>query len=284
MFHAAATARLLSDTQIADFNRDGFLLLPGFYDLDTEIRPIQVSIHKIIGMMLKNHRIPFEQPAFRPATFDSGYQELIAKGRSHGSVVYDAVKHIPAFVRLASLVKHDQLMMELRNTDMPGVPSGGYGIRIDNPFEEKFRANWHQDYPYQRCSLDGLVYWSPLVPITPDIGPLQIAVGSHRQGLRALSAKEMGSKPGAYAYRLHNEEQVLASYTIVHKLMNPGDLLVIDYQTLHASGYNSAKRSRWSMQLRYFNYREVTGQSHGWAGAVAAGYDMRLIHPDLFVE
>ncbi len=276
----------ISDEMHERFNREGYLLIPGFYDLEEEIAPIQKHIHKILGIQLTKHGIAVEQSEFSPESFDAGYLDLIAKDRKIGSVVYDAVKHIPSFVRLASSVKHDQLMMRLRDTDMPGVPYGGFGIRIDNPFEEKFRANWHQDYPYQRGSLDGLVFWSPLVPVTPEIGPLQLAVASHLDGLRTITTKnpDGGQKPGIYSHRLYNEEEILSNYEIVHAIMNPGDLLVVDYQALHASGFNRGGRSRWSMQLRYFNYRENTGQGYDWAGGVAAGYDLGEIHPGLVVD
>ena len=285
--NAMPITQKITSEQVAQFKNEGFLLLKKFYDLENEIYPIQHFIYKILGILLKRYEVGFKQPAFSPENFDAGYQELIAKDRRIGAVVYDAVKHIPPFVRIASSVKHDKLLMQIRESDMPGVPYGGFGIRIDNPYEEKFRANWHQDYPYQRCSIDGLVLWSPLVSISKDIGPLQLAVGSHHDGLRTMTTKAVEGevqKPGAYSLRLQNEQLVISKYEIIHALMEPGDLLIIDYLTLHASGFNCSKRSRWSMQLRYFNYRDPVGQDFDWAGAVAAGFDMSTIHPGLVVD
>lgn len=276
----------LTDAQAAQFHQDGFLLAKGFYDLDREVRPIQQYIHKIIGVLLKRYEVDFEHPEFSPEHFDAGYQALIAKDRRHGATVYDAVKHIPPFVRLASSEKNDRVLMQLRGSDMPGVPYGGFGIRIDNPFEERFRANWHQDYPSQFRSLDGIVLWSPLVPITEDIGPLQVAVNSHRDGLFPVTSKDPDNpeKTGAYGLRLCNEKEVVARYKIAQGICEPGDLLIVDYLNLHASGHNRSKRSRWSMQMRYFNYREPTGQSYDWAGSFAAGRDIKSIHPELIAE
>jgi len=53
---------------------------------------------------------------------------------------------------------------------------------------------------------------------------------------------------------------------------------------LHASGHNRSLRSRWSMQLRYFNFNDPTGRSYGWKGSYAAGVDFRQIHPELCVD
>ncbi len=276
----------LSQQQVEQFNRDGFLILKSFYNAKTQIEPIQRGVHKIIGILIRKHNLPIVQQPFQPHTFDSGYQELIAQDRKLGAEVYDAVKQIPSFVRLVCCEQHDELMMQIRNTDLPGVAAGGYGIRIDNPFEEKFRANWHQDYPSQFRSIDGLVYWSPLVELTEDLGPLQVAVASHRDGIAPLMTKdpENPEKTGAYALRLHKEEERLGRYQKTSVVLSPGDLLILDFLNLHASGYNRGNRSRWSMQIRYFNFNDPTGQKLNWIGSFAAGKNIREVHPELIVD
>ena len=277
---------ILTPDQVGQFHRDGFLILRGFYDLSTEIEPIQRAIHKIIGIVIQKNALPIEHPPFRPETFDAGYQPLIAHNRKLGSEIYDAVKQIPAFVRLVVNERHDRLMMELRQTDLPGVAAGGYGIRIDNPFEEKFRANWHQDYPSQLRSIDGLVFWSSLVNLTEELGPLQIAVGSHKDGLAPMLTRDPDhpEKTGAYALRLKDETARIARYPHTRGLVSVGDLIVVDYLNLHASGFNHGTRSRWTMQMRYFNFRDPLGQSINWVGSFAAGKSIRDVHPELIAD
>lgn len=77
------------------------------------------------------------------------YPRLIAKNHSWGGEVYDAVKQIPAFMRLVSNAANDEVFSVLRPGSVPGLAAGGYGIRIDNPGEEKFRAQWHQEFSSQ---------------------------------------------------------------------------------------------------------------------------------------
>ena len=276
----------MTRAQVDEFLRDGFLLLPSFYDPKTEIEPIQHAIYQIIGVLIRKYGQTIEQPPFHPDTFDSGYQPLLAHDRKIGGEVYDAIKQIPAFIRLVASPKHDALMSQLRNTDMPGVAAGGYGIRIDNPNEEKYRANWHQDYPSQFRSLDGLVFWSPLIKLTQEMGPLQLAVGSHKDGLAPVLTKDPQhpEKTGAYALRLHNEAERIARYRQVSPLMAPSDLAILDFLNVHASGFNQSGRSRWSMQIRYFNYREPTGVRIGWRGSFAAGTSIKELHPELIAD
>lgn len=277
---------LLTQDQKQDFARDGFLLLPGFYDLSREIDPIQREIHAIIGLVIKRHGLSIEQLPFTNECFDSGYQELIAANRAAGGEVYDAIKQIPAYIRLVADSRHEQLFRELRSGSLPGIAAGGYGIRIDNPREERYRAPWHQEYPAQLRSMDGLVLWSSLVQVTPELGPVNICVGSHRLGPIPVHTNDPANpeKVGAYGLILQNEAELIKRFEHVAPLPAPGDLLIIDFLTVHASGFNTGKRSRWSMQFRYFNFNEPTGMGYGWKGSFASGFDFRTVHPDLCVS
>ena len=276
----------LSAAQAAEFTANGVVVLPSFYDRRADILPIQRAIYAIIGLVIAKHGLSIERPPFSSETFDSGYQAVIAYDRALGGEIYDAVKQIPAFMRLVAHPGHDAIFLQLRGNALPGVAAGGYGIRIDNPFEEKYRANWHQEYPAQLRSLDGLVYWSPLVPITEEIGPVQICLGSHRDGVVPVHTRDPRNpeKSGAYALTLVDEEERIARYPRAAMISQPGDLVVMDFLTVHASGHNASKRSRWSMQLRYFNFRNSEGIRIGWQGSFASGGDFRKHHPEFVVE
>jgi hypothetical protein len=278
--------KMLTDTQVAEFHRNGVLVLNGFYDLERDIRPIQKAIYEIIGLVIANYDLPIRRPDFSPECFDAGFGQLIATNRAYGSEVYDAVKQIPAFIRLVAHPVHEQLFRELRPGSSPAVAAGGYGIRIDNPNEDRFRANWHQEYPAQLRSLDGLVYWSPLVPVTVELGPVEFCPGSQVEGAIPVYTRDKNNpeKSGAYSLTLKDEENLLKKYPHVNPLTNPGDLVIVDFLVLHASGYNRSERSRWSMQLRYFNFAEPTGRAHGWKGSYAAGVDFRTVHPELCAD
>ncbi|QDA56850.1 phytanoyl-CoA dioxygenase family protein [Thermomonas aquatica] len=276
----------LSAVQLDAFRRDGLLVVPGFYDARTQLLPIQRAIHHVIGQVMLRHGIRDERAPFDAGNFDDGYAALIAIDRSWGSEVYDAVKQIPAFIRLLADLRHERVFAQLRPGSAPAIAAGGYGIRIDNPAEDRFRAEWHQEYPAQLRSLDGLVFWSPLRAVTEELGPVRFCPGSHSNGpIPVLTQPEPGSeRSGAYALRLQDEEQVIGRYAEVAPLTVPGDLVLIDFLTLHASGYNRSMRPRWSMQFRYFNFNEPTGRAHGWKGSFAAGVDFRQIHPELCAD
>jgi hypothetical protein len=273
----------LSDDDRRRFERDGVLVLPGFYDAERDVEPVQRGIHAVIGEVMRRHGVPDTRAPWSPATFDDGYLGLIAADRRWGGEVYDAVKQIPAFVRLVGHPDNEALVRALRPGCVPGLAAGGHGIRIDNPDEDRYRAHWHQEYPAQLRSLDGVVFWSPLLAITPELGPVTLCPGSHREGPLPVREEAVGARSGAYALRLADEAAVVGRHPQVAPLTRPGDLVVMDFLLVHASGFNRAGRPRWSMQFRYFNFAEPTGRAHGWKGSYAAGVDFRRIHPELCV-
>ena len=276
----------LTQEQIEFFNREGYLLIPDFYDVEDEIKAIQKDIYDIIGLVADKYGISIDRPAFSGDTFDNGYLNIIAVNRSYGGEIYDAVKQIPAFIRLVSSKKNETIFSAVRPKSLPGVAAGGYGMRINNPFEEKFRANWHQEYPSQLRSLDGLVFWSPLVNITQDIGPVMLCPGSQVEGAIPVFTHDQKNKEkqGAYSLVLQNEDTLVSKYKQIAPLSKPTDLIIMDFLLLHASGYNVGNRALWSMQFRYFNYLEATGVAHSWKGSFASGVDFRTIHPELCLD
>ena len=279
-------ARLLTEKQVLEFQRDGLLIVREFYNLERDIYPIQKTIYEIIGLIIGKYNLQISRPEFTPESFDAGFQQILAANRACGAEIYDAVKQIPAFFRLVSHPEHEQLFRELRADSLPGVAAGGYGIRIDNPNEDRFRANWHQEYPAQLRSLDGLVYWSPLASVTEEMGPVEFCPGSQVEGPIPVFTRDPKNpeKTGAYSLTLKDEMNLLKKYLHVSPLTAPGDLVILDFLVLHASGHNRSNRSRWSMQLRYFNFNEPTGRSHGWKGSYASGVDFRQIHPELCAD
>lgn len=264
-----------------EFNENGYVILPGFFDQENQIDPIRNGIHEIIVAVAQKHGVDGDFNT-ADAAMTNGIMALAHADRSFASEVYDAVKQIPAFFRLISDIACEDVFKQLRPGSVPGLAGGGYGIRMDFPAEEKFRTYWHQEFPAQLRSLDGIVFWSPLRAITPEIGPVEICPGSHNEGLVPVINDEGDvGRSGAYALRLEDEEGLISKYRPVAPLSKPGDLILMDFLTLHQSGRNTAIVPRWSMQWRYFNFADPVGCEIGWKGSFAAGVDFANVLPGL---
>jgi hypothetical protein len=277
----------ITNKQRLTFGRDGFLVIRKFYDVKKEILPIQRGVYDLISLIVKKYGLNVKRKPFSPNTFYQGYLELIAHDRSMGGELYDAIKMLPCLISLLSSKKHQDVFSQLRDTDFPGIAAAGHGIRIDNPFEAKFCAPWHQDYLAQLRSLDGIVFWTSLVPVTDLLGPVKFCVGSHKDGLRKVHVDP--SRPDAYGLILQDCEKVIKQYRVASPLTKPGDLVLIDYLTLHASSLNRGKHSRWSVQMRYFNFKDPLGTKIKWRGASApapqpVGQALGDVHPELIAS
>ena len=259
------------------YRQHGAVVLRGFYDVERDIAPVREGIRDIISRLAVRHGVAVD--CSNPiSAMVRGYPALIAADRSHGGQVYDAVKQIPSFLRLVAHPRNEAIYRVVAREAVSGIASGGSGIRIDNPGEEKFRAQWHQEFPAQLRSADGMVFWSPLLDVTEDMGPVQVLPGSHREGFLGVhdDAGDAG-RTGAYALFLDNEAEIVARYPAIAPMLRAGDLLIMDFMTVHQSGYNVSDRPRWSMQFRYFNFADPVGTSIGWTGSFAAGIDFQQI-------
>jgi hypothetical protein len=264
------------------FARDGYVVLRGFYDRETIVEPIQEGIRQIVERVCHKYGVSTMTKTSGQA-MGPAYMALAKANRSWGGEVYDAVKQIPAFMRLVSDARNDTIFRAMRLASEPGLAAGGYGIRIDSPGEDKFRASWHQEFPAQLRSLDGIVFWSPLVEVTAEIGPVEIATGSQREGVVPVFEDDGGiGKSGAYALRLKDEAERLARYPHIAPVTEPGDLILMDFLTLHRSGVNVSSSPRWSMQWRMFNFADPVGIKLGWKNSFSAGENFEYICADFF--
>ena len=261
------------------FKYQGYIIVENAFEFD-DIRSLQSAIAAVIRLVARIPGVPCSQDDSE--ALREGILELAKTDRHYVAQVYDAVKLLPEFQRFTCNQVFTQLFEKLRPDSMPGFSMGGSGIRIDLPQEESFRAHWHQEYLSQLRSIDGLTFWSPLVDIELDMGPVRVLPGSHKEGLLKTHYAE-GSTEEAYALRLVRQEHLLRKYSIEQPIVNLGDLLVIDYLTAHSSGINNSTKPRWSLQTRYFNYLDTVGQSYQWRGSYANGVDFRRVHPECFV-
>ena len=259
------------------FRTEGIVYIRNFYDLISDILPIQKDIYQLIGLIIAKHGLPINQAPFSPENFDSGLSKIIASNRDLAGVLYDAVKKIPSYVRLANCWKHNELAKDLLQTDFIGFANRGYGIRLDHPKEDKFLTQWHQDYVSQLCSPRGVVMWSPLRDVSKEMGPVEICPKSHTSGIYPIVRDGVGS----YGLKVDGIDKIIEKLEAIAPEVRVGDCVVIDFMTLHRSLPNRSVHTRWAMISRYFDFLEEVGISNGWKGGLQDGNSFEQIHPDL---
>ncbi len=258
------------------FHQAGFAVIENFYNYETEVLPIINGISDIIQQVAKETKISLVDQG-KLTDLKVNIMKLVAEDRRLGAVIYDAAKQIPEFLALVSSNKNKKILKKIHPGIQAGVAAAGYGIRMDLPKEEKFRTFWHQEFPAQLRSSKGVVFWTPLLEVTELLGPVEILKASHTEGYKEVYNANSDGKTGAYSLRLKNEKQIVEKFIKVAPLTKPGDLILMDYYTLHQSGKNQADHPRWSIQFRYFDFDNQFGRETSWKGSFAEGIDFKKV-------
>lgn len=100
----------------------------------------------------------------------------------------------------------------------------------------------HQDYSSMQSSLNSIVAWTPLAPISMDMGPLMVVPKSHLKGLVATNelTQGFGLVDG------YTDDDFFSVGPLV-----PGDIVLFSSLLVHRSGKNKTDNIRWTANFRY---------------------------------
>ncbi len=116
-----------------------------------------------------------------------------------------------------------------------------------------WKAEAHQDWSGMRGSLNGVVAWLPVRPLTPDMGYLEVSPSSHLWGFQ----KHEEDGPG---YRAVTKDD----FGFVPVPMNLGDILFFNTFTMHRSGENTSDKIRVAVNFRFDDVTEQTFRERGY--------------------
>lgn len=273
---------IITQEQVEDFHENGYVVLENFYDSHL-IHVLCEEIRGICLLLSKHHNIPVD------GCFQKIYKTLTEHTPSLHGVIYDALKNLPSFLRLVSLQKNVDLAAHLflgSGSSHIGIAAKSYGIRIDQPMDDIFRTDWHQDFHSHARSKKGLVFWTSLTDITQSMGALQVLPGTHKAGPKMLiDYRDDSLKSGDYtkianAVKIEHMNDIIANGDVMDVCVSSGDLLVFDYHLLHRSGFNQSEKCRWTIQIRLFDFNEPWGIERAWSGSVTSGVDYSRIIPE----
>jgi Phytanoyl-CoA dioxygenase (PhyH) len=130
------------------------------------------------------------------------------------------------------------------------------------------RTAFHQDATYfeiegEKCC----VLWVPVDPVTLESGTILYVRGSHRDGKLYQPNVFIAQTPlpGAEGEPLPDIEGHMEDYDIVHFDVEPGDVIVHHYRTIHGAGGNHSRyQVRRAASLRYCG-DDIRFQTRPWA-------------------
>lgn len=216
----------LTEAQVADFQRDGFLHVPALFDREEADLLLRAARADHALQQHAYGRPDTEGAVAKLALWNRAGDDLYGLvARSHR--VADAVEQL-----LGDEVYHWHSKMSIKEPWTGGA------------------WEWHQDYGYwyaYGCLFPDLASVMIAVdPCTRQNGCLQVLRGSHRLG--RIDHGQFGGQSGADPERVEAARRVC---DLVYCEMAPGDALFFHSLTLHRSDQNRSPHPRWTLICCY---------------------------------
>ncbi|MBM3523034.1 MAG: phytanoyl-CoA dioxygenase family protein [Alphaproteobacteria bacterium] len=165
---------------------------------------------------------------------------------------YHALKHHPALIDLLGRMLGGEVF-----------PHPRVLMRNIFPQRQAYTTKAHQDFPNVQGSTEVYTAWIPLIDCPLEVGPLQVAAGSHRSGVFDFHI-------GAGAGGIEIVDQLPGRWASGSFVV--GDVLFFHSMTVHKGVPNRSDRLRMSMDVRFqrvdepFNFDNANpdGQPLSW--------------------
>ncbi len=267
---------VLTDAQLAQFAEHGYLIVHAVLDIHEVIAPLIAEYDHLLDAVCRE----LYADARLPAVYDDLpfgerlvrlYAETAGNFAQHfdislpqGGVTATTPIHVGSAV--FRLLTNPRLLDVVEALIGPEIVCNPVQhVRIKPPqryVPEGTNAlvgatSWHQDQGVVLPEADEsriLTVWLPVTAATVENGCLMAIPGSHRDGL-ATHCPANGAKQD-----LHIPAKLLRADVAVPLPMEPGDVLVMDRRTQHASLPNRSDGIRWSFDLRYNPVGHPTGR------------------------
>jgi ectoine hydroxylase-related dioxygenase (phytanoyl-CoA dioxygenase family) len=225
-------SRYTTDQQIADYQRDGAVCIPGLFKDWVEV--IRAGIERNM-----REPGPYAAENLKPGESGRFFDDYCNWERIPEFA--EVVKHSPAAQAAAELMRsrsaqmfHDHILVKEPGTSKP--------------------TPWHQDAPYY--FVDGeqnVSFWVPVDPVTD--ATLRLIAGSHLWPKMVLPVRWL-SDTSFYAGEndylpVPNPDAEPAKYNVLEWQMQPGDAVAFHYKTVHGARGNLAAARRRAFSIRW---------------------------------
>lgn len=218
-------ARVISEQEVKSFNRDGYVIVPGFFSKE--------EIDKLYGIAIEDTVIHQHAVDLNDQT---GKKTKLTLWFKPGDDVYSLLLRSNRMVNsVAKLLDSDSPVCHFHTKLMQKQP------KVGGAWE------WHQDYGYwyknQFLFPDQLV--SVMIALTEANkanGCLQVIKGSHKLGRvnHGFAGEQVGADMSMVNHALQTMEHVYVE-------IQPGDALFFHSNLLHRSEANTSDKPRWSI-------------------------------------
>ena len=213
--------------------RDGYLFLPGLLPRD-DVAAVQRQVGTIArdaGWLRRDRPVEAAIADMSGFCVDPDPTYLNTLRRINRVEGYHALKHHPVLIDLLE-----------RMLGGPILPHPRVLMRNFFPKREEYTTKAHQDFPNVQGTIEVYTAWMPLVDCPMEVGPLQIAAGSHAAGVYDFDIA--GGAGGIEIKDPLEGRWVCGDFAV-------GDVLLFHSMAVHKGVPNRSDRLRMSMDVRY---------------------------------
>jgi len=170
------------------------------------------------------------------------------------SAMYDTVQTNNYLIRAVLDNKLLNATANFLETERHSISTSGHYLRMDTPEDRRNALQWHQDRAFYRQNIDGnngLVITIALQDIREENGALVVCPGSHESGF--IEPVKADKKHYTTSEQLVIPQTEVERYETQTINLTAGDVLFINMNLFHKSGYNKSKSIRFSALARFHN-------------------------------
>ena len=236
------------------YNKNGFYIFKNFYNKSL-VEKIKKEIFYISSKLYKEKTnqkiIKYNSKKFDYYVLKSKKERL----NDVNSAIYNTCKKLPSFFKIISHNQTYNICKFLMGSKNIGILNHGFGIRIDFPRDNFWKARLHQDYTSQLGSPNGIVIYSAFDSVSKKQGPVILYKGSHNPGIfkTLTNYKKVKQKKTYDPYYIDIKKYELKRFKKFHLVLRERDMALFDFRMLHESGNNFSNKIRWSAIHRIFD-------------------------------
>jgi hypothetical protein len=249
--------------QVEQYFEDGFLIVEDLFD-PAELRPVMDEIDGIVDDLAERL---YAAGKIRDKHADKGFYERLT-ALEHEFKGAAVLVHIngwlgPQLARLWSAPRLLDIIEQFIGPDIAGHPV--WNIRSKTPDTRLMTVPWHQDTAYLGRGAETTLQptaWIPFLDANAVNGGLQVLRGGHKPG--AVVPHRLENTVGdTKSWYLYIDEAELPQGEIVTCEMRLGSVLFLNQLIPHRSLENRSDKVRWSVDLRWQDPKQPSGDEGG---------------------
>jgi hypothetical protein len=266
-----------------DLNNKGYSLIKNYFrikEINLMKKDFFLLSKKLFDYHVKNKRVNFK---IKKNGFDSYINYSYKKKNNFNSRFYEVVKKLASFQNLIFYKKNFFLLNQIDRNAKWGMLNKAFGFRFDYPRDNKFTTQLHQDYTSNLGSSSGFVFISSLSKIKKNDGAIKVYPGTHKLGLQKIKVIKNKKIRKTRRQLLADATKIKKKFKFNYVYMNPGDLLILDFLTLHESSQNKSTRTRITFISRYIDFFSGTGTEIFYSDGEQANIFFNKVHKNLII-